>query len=270
MGFRNKLKELAESSGLFEVEAAGAEPQTDAASEDPLAAMERLVNESRARVPQPPPEAFSTPPVKAKPAIRLGEPVPAPTASRQAPAAGGGEPAGPIEIDGPPEMLSVDQVYKRAKLVTTPETGTVLKIIVLTADPNLAALPRDTKAAMVRASLAADRVAPEAVVDDAVSRDRALDMAEEKLEERVADFRERADRKVSELEEERERMLADFNSRIAALRQAADRSEDELAAWRRSKTDIERGLFEAVSMVIPDGSANPITLGSAAPAGKQQ
>lgn len=267
MGFRNKLKELAASSGLFEVEDSA--PTLSGPSglpEDPLAAMERLVAESRARVPQPPPDAFATPPVKTKPAIKLGEPAMPMAAPPEAEA----PPAGPIEIDGPPEMLAIEQIYKRAKLPATPETGTVLKIIVLTADPNLAALPRDTKAAMVRASLAADRVAPETVVDDAVARDRALDQAEAALTEKVANFRERADRKVAELEEERERMLADYNRRIAALRQAADGAEDDLAAWRRTKADIERGLLEAIAMVVPDGAANPISFGNVAPGGQQQ
>jgi hypothetical protein len=264
MGFRIKLKELAENSGLFVVDSNATPRPAEGLPEDPLAAMERLVQESRARVPQPPPEAFSTPPVKSKPSIKLGTPVRTPQErTEQVSGAQPSDPIGPIEIDGPPEMLAIDQVYKRAKLVTTPETGTVLKVIVLTADPNLSALPRDTKAAMVRAALAADRTAAEAIIDDAISRDRALDKGEDALGTKVFEFRERANQKVAELEAERERMLADFDRRIAALRQASDRTEDELASWRRTKSDIERVLFDAVSMVIPDGSANPITLGNA-------
>src|SRR5262245_44473702 len=131
MGFRNKIKELAESSGLFEVDSNAPPRPAEGLPEDPLAAMERLVQESRARGPQPPPDAFSVPPVKAKPNIKLGEPVIPTGVPGGAPRQGPTEPAGPIEIDGPPEMLAIDQVYKRSKLVTTPETGTVLKVIVL-------------------------------------------------------------------------------------------------------------------------------------------
>jgi hypothetical protein len=251
VGFRNRIKDLAVSSGLFAAEEGSTVRPPAAPEEDPLAAMERLVSESRARV-QPP-----SPPISFEPAR------PAPPPVRPAPP--GSPPNAPprevkLEIQGPPAMLAVEEVYRQSKLNPAPDTGTVLKIIVLTADPNLAALPRQTKAAMVRASLAADRVAPETVVDDAVKRDRALDSAQAFLQQRVAEFRDRATGKIAELEAERERMLQEYNDRIASLRQAANGAEDELSTWLRQKRDIERGLFEAVAMVIPGGVANPITI----------
>ena len=253
MAFRNKLKELAQSSGLFAIddEKPATPSAASSADEDPLAAMERLVAESRARVPQ------QQPPISFEP-VRQAPPPPRPAQPGTPPGTPPRE--GPLEIPGPPAMLAVEEIYRQAKLQTSPETGTVLKIIVLTADPNLAALPRQTKAAMVRASLAADRVTPEHVVDDAIARDRALDGAFDFLQKHVADFKDRAATKVADLEAERERMLQEFNSRIAALRQASNDAEDNLAAWLRQKRDIERGLFEAVAMVIPSGVANPITL----------
>jgi hypothetical protein len=255
MGFRNKLKDLAVSSGLFASEEGSAPAQPAAAEEDPLAAMERLVAESRARVQPPAPPITFDPPRPAPPPVR--------------PAPQGAPPSAPsrevkLEIQGPPAMLTVDEVYTKTRLNPNPDTGTVLKIIVLTADPNLAALPRQTKAAMVRASMAADRVTPEQIADDAIKRDRALDSAQEYLQQRVAEFRDRASAKIADLEAERERLLQEYNDRIASLRQAANGAEDELAAWLRQKRDIERGLFEAVAMVIPSETANPITLDDAA------
>jgi hypothetical protein len=251
VGFRNKIKDLAVSTGLFASDEGAGAPPASPADEDPLADMERLVAESRARVQPPTPPISFEPPRQAPPPIR--------------PAAPGAPPGAParevaLEIPGPPSMLSIEEVYQKSKLNPSPETGTVLKIIVLTADPNLAALPRPTKAAMVRASLAADRVTPEQVVDDAIQRDRALDSARDFLQKRVVDFRERATAKVAEIEAERERMLQEFNDRIASLRQAANAAEDEYSAWLRQKRDIERGLFEAVAMVIPGGVVNPISL----------
>jgi hypothetical protein len=260
VGFRNKLKDLAVSSGLFASEGDPAAPQQSAPEDDPLAAMERLVAESRARV-QPPATPISfDPPRTAPPPLRPPQPgAPPGTPPREV----------ALEIPGPPSMLTVEEVYQKSKLNPGPETGTVLKVIVLTADPNLAALPRQTKAAMVRASIAADRVTPEQVVDDAIKRDRALDSAQDFLQKRVADFRDRATTKIAEIEVERERLLQEFNDRIASLRQASNACEDELSAWLRQKRDIERGLFEAVAMVIPGGVANPISLDEAAGAAPQ-
>jgi hypothetical protein len=186
---------------------------------------------------------------------------PAPVAAPTPAAAG----EAPIEIAGPPAMLSIDEIYTRAKLPVSPDTGTVLKIILLTADPNLAALPRETKGAMVRAALAADRTTPETIIDDAVGRDRALDAAQEYLEQGVAAFETRARDKVAELEAERERMLTDFNARITAIREAVDTARRELAAWRRQKGDVERSLFDALSMLLSSQAANPITLDTEGP-----
>jgi hypothetical protein len=244
MGFRDNIRKLAEGSGLFEVDASQP-PAKDAVPEDPLAAMEALVAESRKRVvARPNPAGFSAPPAPASAAAREDE---------------------SLEVAGPPEMLSIDQVYSRASLPASPDSGTVLKVILLTSDPNLSALPRETKAGIIRASLAADRVTPDAVVDDAVARDRALDAAAEYLTSAVNEFRDRATGRVSELEAERDRMLADLNRRITALRQAIESAEVDLAAWRRQKRDVERGLFEAIAMVVPAAASNPITLDSEAP-----
>src|SRR5262245_1116422 len=105
--------------------------------------MERLVAESRARVQPPTPPISFDPPRQAPPPVRPAPPGAPPGAPAREMA---------LEIPGPPSMLTIEEVYQKSKLNPSPETGTVLKIIVLTADPNLAALPRQTKAAMVRAS----------------------------------------------------------------------------------------------------------------------
>lgn len=223
--------------------AGGADPEIDA-----------LLAEARGPATPAPAPAYAPPPWTAG--------APGPAAARPAPppppAPGPGDPLD----DGADPPVKVDQVYLVAKIGKPAHGFTLERIATMLADPRLASLDERARAGAVAVLLEGAGVSIEKIVEDAATRDQALDKFERFLEEKV-------EKLEGEVQAENARLAEEIDRLIARKREEAEKNEArvldkrrDLARFRRVKQAEEARLFDVVR---PFTSDNPVTLSAPPP-----
>lgn len=227
-------------------------PPAPAAPADPD--IEALLVEARS-APRPSPPAEPTAPESIAPEPIAPEPA-APEPAAAAPV------ADPLDDGGDPPV-KVEQVYAVAKLGKPAHGFTLERIAAMLADPRLAALDERARAGAVAVLLEGAGVSTDKVIEDAVTRDQALDKFERFLEEKVDTLEAEVQEENRRLAEEIERLIARKREEIARNEARALEKRRELARFRRVKRAEERRLFDVVR---PFTSDNPVTLSGPPPA----
>jgi hypothetical protein len=228
--------------------AGGADPEIDA-----------LLAQVAGRAPKaaapPAAPAYAPPPWSA--AAPSGAPAPAASVAPVPVAA----PGDPLDDGGDPPV-KIDQVYLVAKLGKPSHGFTLERIATMLADPRLASLDERARAGAVAVLLEGAGVSIEKVIEDAATRDQALDKFERFLEEKV-------EKLEGEVLAENARLAEEIDRLIARKREEAQKNEArvlekrrDLARFRRVKQAEEARLFD---IVRPFTSDNPVTLSAPPP-----
>ncbi|MCO5172403.1 MAG: hypothetical protein M9894_39400 [Planctomycetes bacterium] len=144
-----------------------------------------------------------------------------------------------------------------AKLGRPAHGFTLERIAGMLADPRLASLDERARAGAVAVLLEGAGVTVDAIVEDAVARDQALDKFERFLEEKVDKVAADVAAENARLAEEVERLIARKREEMARNEARLVERRRELARFRRVKRVEEARLFEVVR---PFTSDNPVTL----------
>jgi hypothetical protein len=152
--------------------------------------------------------------------------------------------------------LDLGGVYDAARIATPPHGYTVLKVAEMLRSAHLESLPADVKRKSIMVALDAAGVSVDAVVQDAVQRDRALDAYERVLQQHLDQLR-------TETAAENQRIEAEIAQRVAELRGRIDENtktlageEREFVTWQARKHQEEALIADAVGHFV---SENPIT-----------
>lgn len=215
---------------------------------DPAVLEEAEAAEARV-APKPPPPSQPAPSQPAatqpRPSERLAIPklVSAPTRD-------------PLDDGGDPPV-GIDQVYAASKIGKPAHGFTLEKIAGMLADPRLAALDPQARAGAIAVVLEAQGVKIEEVVQDAATRDAALDKFEAFLTDKLVSLQVEVDEDRRRMEAEIERLIQKKQEELARLSERVENKERELARFRRVKREEERRLFEVVRAFTAE---NPITV----------
>ena len=203
-----------------------------------LSALEPVAGDAPAG---PPPSA----PVAA-PAPSAGGPLGAEPEGVAADPAGPAAPArDPLAAGGAPPV-SIAQVYETARIERPAHGFTLEKLSGMLADPRLAKLDTESRAAAIAVVLESAGVKLEAIVRDAAQRDAALDQFAEFLSTKLIDRQVATDEKVAAIEAEIERFVSRKRDEIASLQERLHQKQVELARFRRVKRGEELRLLEVV------------------------
>ncbi|MBI3549702.1 MAG: hypothetical protein HY078_11740 [Elusimicrobia bacterium] len=149
------------------------------------------------------------------------------------------------------------KIYDAARIAVPEHKFTVEKIGEMLAHPKLASLAREAKAAAVLVALDAQGVSINSVLEDAVKKDRALDIFEkvqrDHLKQSVQAKEEENRRLVEEIEKvtrEKQKLIEDNKKAIVDIQAKA-------ADWLERKRAMENNLHEIVQHFTTD---NPITI----------
>lgn len=166
--------------------------------------------------------------------------------------------------DGAEPPVKVEQVYAVSKIGKPLHGFSLERIAGMLADPRLARLDEPARAAAVAVLLENAGVTIEKVVEDAVTRDQALDKFERFLEEKVEKVAAEVKDEDAKLEAEIERLLARKREQLALNATRVLEKQKELARFRRVKRAEEARLYEVVRPFTTD--RNPVTLSGGPPA----
>jgi hypothetical protein len=153
------------------------------------------------------------------------------------------------------------EIYTSARIGTPAHGYTVLKVAEMLQSEHIRSLAPDVKQRSILVALDAAGVKIADIIEDAVSRDRALDTYERVLQKNLEDLRTQKAAENQQIQDE-------INQRVAELRARVDQNDAELTAeqnhllaWRVRKREEEDRIAEAVGYFV---SENPITTSAAA------
>jgi hypothetical protein len=158
------------------------------------------------------------------------------------------------------EEQTFDEVYGAAGLEPANSSRfTIFKVEKLLQSQHLQGLPEKTKASSVLVALEANNVKLNAIIQDAVSRDKALDEYDKMLKRDIKNLESDIEIKNAEIEAEIEDFLQRKKEQIANNNQQLEQARELYATWNLRKQQEEERLFEAVSPFVDQ---NPITRGN--------
>jgi len=149
-------------------------------------------------------------------------------------------------------------VYAEAGIAPPPHGYGIDKVAEMLESKRLAPLGKEVKATAVLAALEAAQVGVRDVIQDAVSRDRALDAFETAKEREVQDLREKSEARINTIKEEIDRFLREKNAEIEGLKQASEAASQAFAQLQARKHREEERLYGVVAHFV-EGADNPIT-----------
>jgi hypothetical protein len=152
----------------------------------------------------------------------------------------------------PGSELSFDKVFAAAQIAVPAHGFTIEKVGAMLGNAKLAALPREGRAAAVLVALEAAGVKIDSVIEEAVRKDKALDLFEKVQREHLE--------QVSQEKEEANRKLA---AQIEANKAAVADLTGKVEAWAKKKAQAEAqtvGYFTGEDpAVLPDPGAGAKT-----------
>lgn len=136
----------------------------------------------------------------------------------------------------------------------------VFKVEDILNQPELANLPKETRAKAAAVALRAMGSSVEEVIQDAYLKDQALDQAELMQRQQNQDDKQRSDERIAKIQQEVDAFLKAKNQEIEQLREASYQQDQALHRWVQAKLAEEKRIFQILSHFVADDTAN-ITLG---------
>ncbi len=210
---------------------------------------------SQEGAPKPPSSA-----PRASPASRPSGPGQAPRASRSAAqtvAEIAASVAAEPKITGPvSNPTSFDEIYSAAEIRPPTHGYTITKVADMLQSEHIRNLAPQVKRSSILVALDAAGVKIEEVIQDAVSRDRALDAYERVQQKALDELEARKAKENGQIQAEIDRLVAEHQAKIKANNEQVAREKERVSAWRVKKQQEEQKIADAVSHFV---SENPIT-----------
>lgn len=166
--------------------------------------------------------------------------------------------AGPVSA-----AAGFDEIYRAAEIQPPAHGYTILKIAEMLQSERIRALPAEVKKNSILLALDASGVKIEAVIEDAVKRDRALDAFERVQQKALDELEARKAQDNGQIQADLDRLVQEHKARIQANNDEVAREKERFYAWRLQKQQQEQKIAESVSYFVTE---NPITTGGSPPA----
>jgi hypothetical protein len=157
-----------------------------------------------------------------------------------------------------------EEIYRAAEIPAPAHGYSILKIADMLQSEHIRALPAEVKRSSILVALEAAAVPLKEIIEDAVRRDRALDVYERVQEqdlERLVKSKSEENRRI---QDEMDKAVAGYRARIKANEDQVGTAKSRLEGWRRDKLKEEQRIADAIGYFV---SENPITApGPRAPA----
>lgn len=183
---------------------------------------------------------------------------PNPAADREAP---GFRPASPHNGSGTGEFLSFEEIYRGLPKAAIGSYG-ILKIAEMVKSPHLTEMSAEAKRSSLLMALDAAHIAVEDVLQDAMTRQRAINEYEDGHRESLQEFEERKLRENSVIQAELDRLTSQHVARIQSNLDEVAREQDAFRAWQKSKHQESQRISEAAALCVPPSALPGSSLAS--------
>jgi len=162
---------------------------------------------------------------------------------------------------------SFEEIYRAAEIQPPAHGYTVYKVAEMLQSPHIRDLAPEIRRSSVLVALEAAGVKPQEIVEDAVRRDKALDVFERVQRKAVDELESKKTEENRQIQADIDRMVADYRSRIQSNSEAIARERERFNSWLLRKQQEETKIADTVGYFV---SENPITVsGAPEPAGKR-
>ena len=157
----------------------------------------------------------------------------------------------------PLDVADWNAVYREAGVHPPPHGSGVDRVGEMLETKRFGSLDRETKRKAILAALDAAGVSVRDVVQDAVARDRALEVFESLKQREVEDLRGRTMGRIQTVQQELETVLRDSNAELDRLKRGTEEAVRAFAQFQERKRSEEKRLREFVAHFAKDED-NPI------------
>lgn len=156
----------------------------------------------------------------------------------------------------PPVLEAFDEVYAGAGVKAPAKGYTILKVAEMLHNRHLADMPPDAKRNSLMMALEAANVEIGDLLQDAVSRNRALDEYEERQQEQIKIFESAKAEENNGLHAELERLTGQYMARIQANSDLVAQEQDRFRAWQKRKQQESQRITDAATFCLPQGNVS--------------
>ena len=155
-----------------------------------------------------------------------------------------------------PVLETFDEVYLNAGIRPAGKNYTILKIADMVNSRHLADMTPEAKRNSLMMALEAAGAEIGDLLQDAVTRNRALDEYEEERQEEVRKFESFKQEENNKLHAELERLTSQYVSRIQANSDEVAHEQDNLRRWQKRKLQESQRITDAATFCVPQGNGS--------------
>jgi hypothetical protein len=161
-----------------------------------------------------------------------------------------------------PALESFDEVYASAGIKTPVKNYTILKIADMINSKHLADMTLEARRSALMMALEAAGAEIGDLLQDAVTRNRALDDYEEERQEEVRHFETAKAEENNRLHADLERLTSEYMSRIQANSDRVAQEQDNLRGWQKRKQVESQRITDAATYCVPQGNGSNVNSNS--------
>jgi hypothetical protein len=161
-----------------------------------------------------------------------------------------------------PPLESFDEVYASAGIKTPGRNYTILKIADMVNSKHLADMTLEARRSALMMALEAAGAEIGDLLQDAVTRNRALDDYEEERQEEVRQFETAKAEENNRLHADLERLTSEYMSRIQANSDRVAQEQDNLRGWQKRKQIESQRITDAATFCVPQGNGSNVNSSS--------
>jgi len=135
-----------------------------------------------------------------------------------------------------------------------PQRAGVVRVIDMLNSPHLSGMSAEAKHCALLMALEAEGTEVEALLQDAVARQRRLDREEEEREGKVRRFEAAMLEENRAVQTELDRLTSRYMERLQANLDLVARRQDEFRAWQKQKQQESQRMTDAISFCVPHGN----------------
>jgi hypothetical protein len=153
-----------------------------------------------------------------------------------------------------PVLESFDEVYAIAGVKATGSNYTILKIADMVNSKHLADMTPEAKRNSLMMALEAAGAEIGDLLQDAVTRNRALDEYEDGRQEQIKKFETVKAEENNKLHTELEQLTSQYMSRIQANSDQVAQEQDKFRGWQKRKQQESQRITDAATFCVPQGN----------------
>jgi len=162
-------------------------------------------------------------------------------------------------FESAPAAVSSDDLVAAEKKYTGPipempqAVRGILKVVEMVNSEHLTALSTEAKRCAIMMALDAVGAGIEDLLQDAVSRQRALNDSDKEQQDALRRFEEKKAEEKRQLQEDLASLTSQYMARVEANAEEVAREQGKFRAWQRKKQKESQHIAEAASFCVPEG-----------------